>query len=84
MQRLEVSGAVLPLYGSLGVKGLKDPLDCEDFTPKTGFRFIQITFRTGFTVLRGCRLICVCVKSPTYVLVYLWPSVTECARMCEV
>jgi hypothetical protein len=24
MQRLEVSGVVLPLYGSLGVKGLKE------------------------------------------------------------
>ena len=24
MQRLEVSGAVRPLYGSLGVKGLKE------------------------------------------------------------
>jgi len=26
MQRLEVSGAVRPLYGSLGFKGLKVPL----------------------------------------------------------
>ena len=26
MQRLEVSGAVRPLYGSLGVKGLKEQL----------------------------------------------------------
>jgi len=27
MQRLEVSGAVRPLYGSLGVKGLMDCID---------------------------------------------------------
>jgi len=27
MQRLEVSGAVRPLYGSLGVKGLTSVLD---------------------------------------------------------
>jgi hypothetical protein len=41
MQRLEVSGAVRPLYGSLGVKGLTSALDggqclrtsCGRFTP---------------------------------------------------
>jgi len=27
MQRLEVSGAVLPIYGSLGVKRLRDYMD---------------------------------------------------------
>jgi hypothetical protein len=30
MQRLEVTGAVRPLYGSLGVKGLIYVLFCED------------------------------------------------------
>jgi len=28
MQRLEVSGAVRPIYGSLGVKRLKNTVDC--------------------------------------------------------
>jgi hypothetical protein len=29
MQRLEVSGAVRPLYGSLGVKGLTNKASCS-------------------------------------------------------
>jgi len=31
MQRLEVSGAVRPLYGSLGVKGLNTALAAGDW-----------------------------------------------------
>ena len=39
MQRLEVSGAVRPLYGSLGVKGLKKRKCAETHPVRGSFRF---------------------------------------------
>jgi len=36
MQRLEVSGAVRPIYGSLGVKGLKHFQKCQTHTDGFG------------------------------------------------
>jgi len=50
MQRLEFSGAVRPLYGSLGVKGLNTPMDTVVFD------YIQLpstTHTTGMTRFLG-------------------------------
>ena len=47
MQRLEVSGAVRPIYGSLGVKELRFP----DFMTRTqdGGKFVSLTHRPSLT-----------------------------------
>jgi len=42
MQRLEVSGAVRPLYGSLGVKGLRFP---DYMTAQDGGKVVSPTHR---------------------------------------
>jgi hypothetical protein len=48
MQRLEVSGAVWPIYRSLGFKGLSC-FDCGDLFPS--LKFIVIIFEIIFFVL---------------------------------
>jgi len=52
MQRLEVSGAVRPLYGSLGVKGLRgmQPLERLIFFPATRVHHYEIP-RAGFSLI---------------------------------
>ena len=47
MQRLEVSGAVRPIYGSLGVKRLKKKCKLFLFKTPTSHRAVN-TFRIGY------------------------------------
>ena len=53
MQRLEVSGAVRPLYGSLGVKGLTFKCPARTFTQTYEKRFEDCMRKTGSQTPHG-------------------------------
>ena len=53
MQHLEVSGAVRPIYESLGVKRLKKRLDKEGLELRTASRWFRIPLVSGFVKKKG-------------------------------